>query len=361
MEGLAVDLLSFSEEHGGINPRELERLGIPAAGLLDFSVNSNPFGPSPRVLEALRAVDVCAYPDRYCSALTDLLAAANRVARGQVLAGNGSSELIWLTARAFLSPGDTVVIIGPAFGEYRRACESLGAKVVELRAPEPSFKPPLEATAGFIEQHRPRLVFLCNPNNPTGAFLRQAELLGVVAACGNGAVLVLDEAYRAFADGEFFAGLPGDNCLVLRSMTKDFALAGLRLGYALGDRQRIDRLRALQPAWSVNAMALAAGAAAVEDIDYYRGTLFELRKLMKAFFASIREAGFDAPPSAVHYGLVQAGMPARELRLKLLAEYAIQVRDCASFGLPDYIRVSTRRLEENLKFLRALTGLARNG
>jgi histidinol-phosphate aminotransferase len=355
-----VELFSSSEEHGGINPRELERLGIPAAGLLDFSVNSNPFGPSPRVLEALRAVDVSAYPDRYCSVLTEMLAAANRVTHAQVLLGNGSSELIWLTARAFLSPGDEVVVIGPAFGEYRRACESQGAKVVELRAPEPCFQPPLEAAAGFIEQHRPRLVFLCNPNNPTGAFLRQADVSRVAIACGPDTILVLDEAYRAFADGEFFAGLPGGDCLVLRSMTKDFALAGLRLGYALGDPRRIDRLRALQPAWSVNAMALAAGAAAVWDIDYYRGTLVELRGLRTAFFAGIREAGFDALPSAVHYGLVQAGMPARELRLKLLAKQAIQVRDCASFGLPAYIRVSTRRPEDNLKLIRALTGLARN-
>jgi histidinol-phosphate aminotransferase len=343
-----------SEDHGGINLRELSRLGIPTRDLVDFSVNSNPFGPSPHVLEALRSVDISSYPDRDCSELTDLLAAANRVSPRQVLVGNGTSEIIWLVAQAFLSPGQEVIIAGPTFGEYRRAAAALGARIREIRADAPDFLPPLEEIIRGVEQDQPRLVFLCNPNNPSGSYLPPEAVSRLAAACGPGAILVLDEAYRAFVAGDFFPGLPEGNCLVLRSMTKDFALAGLRLGYVLGNPEWIKRIRSFQPAWSVNAMALAAGAAALADLDYYRKTLHELSGLKMVFFSQLKHLGYTLVPSDLHFGLVQAGGPACEIRRRLLKQ-ALQVRDCASFGLPDYIRVSTRRQPDNLKLLQVLS------
>ncbi|MHC1781177.1 MAG: histidinol-phosphate transaminase [Anaerolineaceae bacterium] len=346
--------ISSSEEHGGVSPRELSRLGISARDLVDFSVNSNPFGPSPRVLEALRAVDISSYPDRDCSELTDFLAAANRVSPGQVLVGNGTSELIWLVSQAFLKPGDEVLIVGPTFGEYRRAAAALGARVTEIRAKEPDFHPPLEEIIRRVEQDQPRLVFLCNPNNPIGSYLSPEAVSKLAAACGPGAILVLDEAYRSFVAGDFFPGLPEGNCLVLWSMTKDFALAGLRLGYALGNPEWIERIRSFQPAWSVNALALAAGAGALADLDYYRKTLSDLAGLKVEFFSHLRNLGWMVVPSDVHFGLVHAGSQARDLRLRLL-QLSIQVRDCTSFGLPDYIRVSTRLPADNLKLLQTLS------
>lgn len=339
-----------SEDHGGINPDELKRLGIDRKKLIDFSVNSNPYGPSLAVLAALQRVDVSLYPDRDCGEIRLALAQACRVAPHQVCVGNGTAELIWLIAQAFLQPGERVLILGPTFGEYARAATALGADVQQVPASAPLFEPPVDMLLTAIQRKRPRLVFLCNPNNPTGKFLPCADVEMVAQVCGQDCLLVLDEAYRSFADGQFFSSLPAENCLVLRSMTKDFALAGLRLGYALGSTANIDRLRQFQPAWSVNAFAQAAGLAALQNMEYYRETLERLANLKNEFFSNLTTAGLIVVPSDVHFGMIALKRPAAQVR-RMLLQHSIQVRDCASFGLPDYIRISTRKAMDNEKIL----------
>ena len=342
-----------SEDHGGIDYAELDRLGIQAKDVVDFSVNSNPFGPSPEVREAIQQVDVSQYPDRECAALRSILAKKNQVFPRQILVGNGAAELIWLITSAMLRPMQKVLIVGPTFGEYRRATLARGAQVEEIRAQAPDFAVPLDQICERIIKFEPRLVFLCNPNNPTGAFLSSAELQKILEACQGQTLLVLDEAYRAFVTGDFFAGLPGENCLVLRSMTKDFALAGLRLGYLISASTIIDEVRRVQPAWSVNALAQAAGIAALADLVYYRRSLWDLALLRDHFFSQLRDGGLKLVDSRAHYGLISLGQPAREFRAALLHE-GLQVRDCASFGLAEYIRVATRLPADNQKLLAAL-------
>ena len=346
----------LSEDHGGISPAELYQLGIDPHALVDFSVNSNPFGPAPAVLEALRKVDVSLYPDRDCDEIRRALGQACRVSPDQVCVGNGTAELIWLITQAFLQPGERVLILGPTFGEYARAAAALGAAVQEVRASAPLFDPPVDTLLAAIRRQRPRLVFLCNPNNPTGKFLPHEDVEKVAQACGQDCLMVLDEAYRSFADGQFFSSLVAENCLVLRSMTKDFALAGLRLGYALGNAAQIARLRQFQPEWSVNAYAQAAGLAALQSLDYYRKTLKELTELKREFFLGLSTAGLMVVPSDVHFGLITLNRPAVEIR-RMLLQQSIQVRDCASFGLPDHIRVSTRREGENVKLIEMMLSL----
>jgi histidinol-phosphate aminotransferase len=345
-----------SEEHGGIDPQELRRLGLSPAGMLDFSVNSNPFGPSPRVLAAIRAVDVSAYPDRECSQLRERLAEANQTAPERVLVGNGTAELIWLATRAFLRPGDRVLIAGPTFGEYRRAAIACGADVVEIRAAPEDFHPPLEALLAALERPGWRMVFLCNPNNPTGQALSAREVQAIADRCGVEPLLVVDEAYRAFAGGEPFAPPFVETALTLRSMTKDFALAGLRLGYLLASPGICAQLKRLQPAWSVNAVALAAGAAALADRAYYQRTLAELKDLRTEFFARLAQTGTPVCPTQTHFGLLRFARPAAEIRRRLLQE-GIQVRDCASFGLPEHVRIATRLRPENERLIAALERL----
>lgn len=340
----------LSEDHGGINPAELQRLGIDCEKLIDFSVNSNPFGPAPAVLEALQKVDVSLYPDRDCDEIRRALGQVCRVSPDQVCVGNGTAELIWLITHAFLRPGERVLILGPTFGEYARAAAALGADVKEIRACAPLFTPPVDTLLTAVRQQRPRLVFLCNPNNPTGKFIPLSDIEKVAQACGQDCLLVLDEAYRSFVDGQFFSTLSAENCLVLRSMTKDFALASLRLGYVLGSAAHIARLRQFQPAWSVNAYAQAAGLAALQSLDYYRKTLEELTKLKRDFFLGLSTASLTVVSSDVHFGLIALNRPAVEVR-RMLLQQSIQVRDCASFGLPDFIRISTRQKWENEKFI----------
>jgi histidinol-phosphate aminotransferase len=349
-----------SEEHGGVDPRELKRHGVDPAGLIDFSVNSNPFGPSPRVLAAIRGVDVSRYPDRECSALRERLAEANRTSADEILVGNGTAELIWLAAHAFLRPGDPVLIVGPTFGEYRRASQAVGARVVEIRAQAEDFLPPIEAILAALAGERFRMVFLCNPNNPTGQVLDEADLHTLADHSGPDTLLVLDEAYRTFTGRDFFAPPPVENCLTLRSMTKDFALAGLRLGYVMANAERVNAMRQLQPAWSVNAFALAAGQAAIADREFYRHQLEELPSLKKELFAQIAGKGVRICASQTHFGLLRFPQPAVEIRRRLLQE-RIQVRDCASLGLPYHVRIATRLKDDNRRLLDALTSSAGPG
>lgn len=344
------------EEHGGVDPAELKRHGLCIGSLIDFSVNSNPFGPSPCVVDALKHVGISRYPDRNCSELAGRLAELNHVSEKRILIGNGTTELIWLICHAFLRPGDRVLIIGPTFSEYHRASIRLDASVTEMSAMPPYFVPPLNKAIDFVREFHPRLVFLCNPNNPTGKYIPDEEIQDLIAVCGFESILVIDKAYSAFLDGSFFELTIPQNVLILRSMTKDFALAGLRVGYLLGDADSIEKAKAFQPTWSVNAYAQAAGLAVLSDPEYYRNSLALLKRIQVSFFDEIRSIGYHLIASDVHFALVHCGRPANLFRSQLLRS-GLQVRDCTSFGLPHYIRICTRLQEENKKLIMAMKAI----
>lgn len=351
--------LSFSEAHGGQNPIELSEYGIDPSNLIDFSVNSNPFGPAPSVIKRILKVDISKYPDPHAYLLTSNLAKLCQVDKAQVLVGNGSSELIRLVAQAYLKSGDQVVILEPTFSEYRRAAETLGAVVAEVRAVPPDFEPPLEALHHLIERTHPKLVFICNPNNPTGFLLSPAEISKVSEVCGADSLLIVDEAYQSFLQGAYFSTPVHENTLLIRSMTKDFALAGLRIGYAVGQAELITKLRNLQPTWAVNSIAQEAGLAAVEDLPYYKNCFEQLYSLKETFFNSLRALGIAINKSSTHYGVFATRNTARSVRQNLLRQ-GIQVRDCSSFGLPHHIRVSTQLDGHNQGLLEALTLLMKD-
>jgi len=359
--------------HGALDYGELEALNVDPEGVLDFSVNSNPYGPSPAVREALRSVPLDRYPDRECLALRRALAAHLGVRLDQIVAGNGTAELLWLTAAAFLRPAaspqpittgdqiggparDRVVILGPTFGEYRRASQLMGAEVCEYAASSlDGFRPNREVIAELLARMRPRLVFLCHPNNPTGAAY-DLDIVGEWARAHPDALFVVDEAYLAFAPrlaSTIALGAP--NILALRSMTKDYALAGLRLGYAVGTPSVVEALARVRPAWNVNALAQAAGIAALREQAYLQRTLGELARAKGALTAGLRGLGLSPLPSEVHFFLVDVG-DGRAFRGALL-QRGIQVRDCASFGLPAYVRIAARRPPENDRLLAAVATL----
>ncbi|NLW71727.1 MAG: histidinol-phosphate aminotransferase family protein [Chloroflexi bacterium] len=347
-----MDTLFSSEEHGGLDLAELEKSGVSPRQLTDFSVNSNPFGPAPTVKKAIQAVNLSIYPDRKSHLLRKALSAKIGVVPEHILIGNGTTELIWLTVQAFLKPDDQVVILGPTFSEYRRAANLLGARVEEARAAPPFFEPPLDRLLELIRRVKPRLVFVCNPNNPTGKYLTENGISALLTACKDRSILVLDQAYESFVNAQFFSKLPADNCLILRSMTKDFALAGLRLGYALGSQTNIKKLERFQPTWSVNAIAQAAGLAALDEIAFYQQTIQKLILEKSRFFRQLEESGAQLVDSEVHFGIMKVNQPARLVRQSFLQRF-ILVRDCTSFQLPQYIRVSTQQESDNLKLIDA--------
>lgn len=342
----------LADVHGSLDWLELRRAGIDAARVVDFSVNVNPFGPSLKVREAILAVNISAYPDRRALLLCETLAERNGVGFENILTGNGTAELIWLIAHAFLHPGKRVLIFGPTFGEYRRAAAAMGAAVYEQSTTPPAFEVSLPVWMESICQIRPDVVFLCNPNNPSGVCLRNEQVRLLQDACPPHALFVLDEAYRAFYHGEPFAPPPLEgNGIVLRSMTKDFALAGLRLGYAIAEESTLQALCRFQPPWSVNAVAQAAALAAMDDLGYYDDTLHKLKSIASDFKRALMEKGAHVIPGEMHYFLIcmtHISVPAFR---KELLQRGINVRDCASFGLPHYIRLGTRLPGENQKLL----------
>jgi len=271
--------------HGALDFAELERLNLHPSRVLDFSANTNAYGPSPIVRRAIANAPITRYPDRFSLSLHRVLANHLGIERDRILIGNGSTEFLWLIALAYLSADD-------------------------LDHWVKSF-----------------------PNT----------------------LFVIDEAYLNFATNIKSAiYLEKTNLLILRSMTKDYALAGLRLGYAVGSSQVITSLRKVQPPWSVNTLAQAAGIAALQDQEYLRGCMSRLQRNKNNLIKALQEMDYSPIPSATHYFLLPVEHSA-DFRSALL-KHAILVRDCTSFGLPNFIRIATRKPEEDHRLLRAMKG-----
>ncbi|HZS02772.1 MAG TPA: histidinol-phosphate transaminase [Chloroflexota bacterium] len=323
--------------HGGAPPH--------LDGVLDFSASANPLGPAPGVVAAARAAALDRYPERESATLRAALAARLGVHPETILVGNGTVELFWLLGLCFLGRGDVALVVGPTFGEYARAAALAGARVVEVAArADDDFQPDWSAVARAAAAERPRLSFVCNPNNPTGVYCGRAEIEALLA--NTPGLLVLDEAYLPFVVGAWDAiPLLADPRLVLvRSLTKDHAIAGLRLGYVAAAPDVVRILRAAQPTWSVNAAAQAAGLAALEeDRHVERGRA--LAEEAKVFLAEeLRPLGWRVLPSAANFLLVEVGEAAAVTQA--LRAAGIYVRDCTSFGLPRHIRLAARPLAE---------------
>jgi L-threonine-O-3-phosphate decarboxylase len=339
--------------HGALDFAELERLGLNPNDVIDFSVNSNPYGPSPVILEAIRSVPIERYPDRESIALRHALSEQLRVSTKQILVGNGTAELIQLAAFAFLQKGNHALIIEPTFGEYERNVRIMGANVHRWRASskgEFSLYP--EDIRKRLDQRPMQVVFICNPNNPTGQVI-SSDALGEWADRFPETLFIVDEAYLAFVEGmKSSISLKRKNILTLRSMTKDYAIAGLRLGYAVAESTMIEAMKNFQPAWNVNALAQAAGLAALQSADYLAKTLTKLRSDKENFVARLKELNYQPVPSQTNYFLLPVGNAA-QFRETLLPQ-GILVRDCASFGLPAYARMATRTPGENMHLLNSL-------
>ena len=346
--------------HGGLNLAELESLGLRPEEVIDFSASINPLGPSPQALKAAQGVYLGAYPDPDCLKLREAIGGRLGVEPAQVLPGNGSTELIHLLARAYLGRGDTAMIFAPTFGEYAAACRIQGVAPVAVLPPsleiaERPFHWELPGALESIAVLRPSMVFLCNPNNPTGVYLGENEVRSIAEALQGVGLLALDEAYVSFVEEPWESTplLSLGNVALLRSMTKDYALTGLRLGYMLASEEIVERVRGFQYSWSVNSPAQAAGIAAIAEGWQLEKGREAVREGKEYLLNAARSLGLECGPSAANFLLIKVGRAA-ELRRQLLTQHKLCVRDCASFGLPQYIRVGVRNMDHNRRLAAAL-------
>jgi histidinol-phosphate aminotransferase len=331
--------------HGGINHAELKARGIDPAGVLDFSVCTNPY-PPPGIREVLKTIPIGQYPDSEAAELRRALSERLGVPAENILAGSGTTELIRLIATAYFRRGDPVLLPEPTYGDYEIASRIAGARLVRHQAKEEDgFAPRLEELVTTIRHHCPRGIFIGNPNNPTGKYLSRDEIATMLDA-GREGLLVLDEAYIAFVEKKWDSLhlIKRGNIIILRSMTKEYGLPGLRLGYAVACEEIIQNLRRVCPPWNVNIIAQRVGAAVLGHQAYLRQSLSQIRKAKQFLMGGLPRLGLEVLPSDAHYFLVKVGN-ARRFHDALL-QRGLLVRDCTSFGLPGYIRIAPRTLPD---------------
>lgn len=341
--------------HGGLDDAELRETALTRTDVVDFSSNVNPLGASRLAREASAEADLSGYPDRECLLLREALSARDGVGVEQLMIGNGSTELIHLLARARLGQRSRCVIFAPTFGEYAAAAGLAGADVRCVRAAETEgFNWSIPTAVRTIERLRPAVVFLCNPNNPTGVYLDDDDVRDLSTAVGPDGLLVLDTSYAPLADDAWDATplLSRGNLALLRSMTKDHGIAGVRLGYMAARPPIVEAARRLQPSWSVNAVAQAVGIAALDDEAHVTAARRVIRESKAYLYAQLKAMGVPAPPSTTNFLLARVGDATRVRRA--LLDRRLVVRDCTSFGLPAYIRIAARRLDECALLTRAL-------
>jgi len=340
------------------------RLGLAPGDILDFSASLNPLGPPPRVMEELaRALgDIRHYPDPESLELKEELARFLGVSPEMVMVTNGGVEAIDLLAR--LGSGREVLVTAPSFSEYTRAILANGGRVRYFPlSPAEGFKPDPVALAGAARGAG--MVFLGNPNNPTGVMLEREEVLTLLARRVSGeTLLVMDEAFLWFTPGGITGSVAGEavNCpglAVVGSLTKFFAIPGLRLGYLVSNPAIVAQLEQLRYPWSVNVLALRAGMACLRETGYM-GESRVLVELERDYLVEglNRIPGLACLPSRANFVLVDCrltGYRAGDLQERL-GYRGILIRDAGSFPGLDayYFRIAVRRREENLRLLAAL-------
>lgn len=336
---------------------ELAReMGLNEADIVKLASNENPLGLSPKARAAIEREigELALYPDGNGYALKTAIAGKLGVATNQIVLGNGSNDVLELAARAFLKPGASAIYAQHAFAVYPLATLAVGATGIEV--PAKDFGHDLDAMRAAVRPDT-RMIFIANPNNPTGTLLAPDALHGFLRAVPKDVAVILDEAYGEFLEPadqshaiDWLAEFP--NLIVTRTFSKAYGLAGLRVGYALARPEVADLINRVRQPFNVNSLALAAATAALDDADF----LAESKRVNDAGMAQLT-AGFEALglewiPSWGNFVCVRVGDAAAVFQALLRA--GVIVRPVANYGLPEYLRVSIGLTGQNARFLDVL-------
>ncbi len=335
---------------------ELEReLGI--TGIVKLASNENPLGCSPLATAAMHEAikTIALYPDGNGFELRDALSKRFGVAHERILLGNGSNDMLELAARAFLTVGDKAVYAQHAFAVYPLAIQEVGATGVCV--PAKNFGHDLQAMLKAAIEHKAKLVFIANPNNPTGTLLGGEELLGFMRALPKHILVVLDEAYNEYMPRELRSDTVSwlnefPNLILSRTFSKAYGLAGVRVGYAFAHAQVADMMHRVRQPFNVNSIAQAAAVAALHDEAFVQQTYDVNRRGMEQVTAGLRKLGLEFIPSYGNFVAFKIGDGMKMYRR--LLELGVIVRPVANYEMPEYLRVSIGTERENEKFLAAL-------
>ena len=340
---------------------ELEReLGI--TGIVKLASNENPLGASPKAVAAMHEAikTIALYPDGNGFELKDALTKRYGVAHNNLVLGNGSNDLLELASRAFLAPGDAAVYSAHAFAVYALATQAVGARGITVPAKE--FGHDLDAMLKAAVQQKAKMVFIANPNNPTGTYLTAAALESFLGELPDYVLVVLDEAYNEYLPPaqrydsvSWLKKFP--NLIISRTFSKAYGLAGLRVGYAIAHEQITDMMNRVRQPFNVNSIAQAAAVAALHDMDFVQKTYELNQRGMQHITAGLTKLGLSYIPSYGNFICFRIGGATAMYRR--LLELGVIVRPVANYDMADYLRVSIGLESENIKFLSALEQASR--
>jgi histidinol-phosphate aminotransferase len=341
---------------------ELEReLGV--ADSIKLASNENPLGPSPLAIQAAAAQlgALARYPDGGGFELRQALARRHGVAPEAITLGNGSNDVLDLVARTFLAPDSEAVFSRHAFAVYPICTQAVGASACVAPAHDgtrgPRYGHDLEAMRACVGEST-RVVFIANPNNPTGTWLPRDQLYAFLRAMPSHLVVVVDEAYFEYVEAPDYPDASSwlgefPNLIVIRTFSKAYGLAALRVGYSLSHPDVAALLNRVRQPFNVNALALAAARAALGDEQHLREVVRRNREGMALLESGLRGLGLTWIPSGANFLCVDLGRPAADIDARLLRRGCI-ARPVANYGLPEHLRVTVGLEAENLRFLDAL-------
>ncbi len=339
---------------------ELAReMGLPESGIVKLASNENPLGPSAKALAAMAAAlpDIARYPDANGFELKRAIAARFHVATDQIVIGNGSNDVLELAARTFLSPGTSAVYSKHAFAVYPLSVLAIGATGIET--PARDFGHDLEAMASAVREDT-RVVFIANPNNPTGTFIRGDGLAAFLSKVPARVVVVLDEAYTEYLpDAHRYDSIgwlrDHPNLVVTRTFSKAFGLAGMRVGFGLAHPEVADLMNRIRQPFNVNSVAQAGAIASLGDDEYVARSRRLNEDGMRQLVSGVERLGLRRIPSFGNFLCVRVGAAATVYGQ--LLERGVIVRPIGGYAMPEWLRVSVGLPEENDRFLGALAGV----
>lgn len=346
--------------HGGSDAAELARRGAPLGELTDFSVNLNPYGPCRPVVDAALSARLDRYPDPRATAARQAWARELAISPTEISVGHGAADLFWAITRAFVRAGDKVVIAGPTFSEMQYAARAALADVVTVTRAHGEAA--LDSIERLVEQGKgARLLYLCSPNNPTGCRIAPEQIRALSLQLPHTRI-VLDQAFLSLSDhaDDLAARFP-PNVICVRSLTKDFALAGLRIAYLVAAPGVVEDIERARPTWATSAQAQAAITEAASQGDFVRQSYARLREDRAHLVRGLEAMGLSPQPSTTVFLLLPVADAAQTCALLLTR--GLSARDCTSFGLPQHIRIAVRpradtaRLLDALRTLRSASGV----
>jgi histidinol-phosphate aminotransferase len=332
-------------------------LGIPEARILKMASNENPLGPSPKAIAAIGGAlsSLNYYPDGSGYELKRILAARLGVAPVGIVLGNGSNDVLELVARAFVRPGESAVYSQHAFMVYPLVVQAIGATGIEVAARD--YGNDLDALAAAVRQDT-RMVFIANPNNPTGTFSAWAEVERFVQRIPAHVLVILDEAYGEYLPDALASPTPSwlarfPNLVITRTLSKAYGLAGLRVGFALAHPEVAEIMDRVRQPFNVNHLAMVAACAALGDTEFIARSRDANAAGLEQLAAGFQRLGLEYIPSRANFITVRVGPDADRVYREMLAAGVI-VRPIAGYGLAEHLRVTVGLPEQNERFLAAL-------